>query len=170
MIETPRLLLRPFRLSDKSPLTKLLTDPAVMQFSVSGPKPDVEIADDLHDWVANHRSGWPERWAVTKGSTGECIGFCGFSFHPVAQQWVWELGYRLLPAEWGRGYATEAAAACRDWFFANMPFDKFVLMIDPANVASARVAEKITAKHEFDTECYGMHVGIYVVRRTNSGI
>lgn len=167
MIETPRLLLRPFRLSDKDALTKLLTDPDVMQFSVSGPKPYEEILDGLHDWVANHQPDWPERWAIEKRSTGECVGFCGFSFHRVRKEWVWELGYRLLPAEWGRGYATEAAAACRDWFFATLPFDKFVLMIDPANIPSARVAEKITARYEFDAECYGMHVGIYVVRKAH---
>jgi RimJ/RimL family protein N-acetyltransferase len=71
----------------------------------------------------------------------------------------------LLPSVWGRGFATEASTACRDWFFARMNEEKFVLMIDPANVASARVAKKIGARHEFDAVCYGMHVGIYVVRR-----
>jgi len=165
MIETPRLHLRPFQFSDSDALTKLLTDARVMRFSVSGPKPYEDVVADLDDWVANHRPGWPERWAVVKRTSDECIGFCGFSFHRVADEWVWELGYRLLPSEWGHGYATEAAAACRDWFFAHMPYDKFVLMIDPANGASARVAEKITARYEFDAECYGMHVGIYVVHR-----
>jgi RimJ/RimL family protein N-acetyltransferase len=166
MIETPRLLLRPFRLADKDALTTLLADPDVMQFSVSGPKPYEEIIDDLHDWVANHQPGCPERWAIEKRDTGKCIGFCGFSFHRVKREWAWELGYRLLPSAWGHGYATEAAAACRDWFFANVPFDKFVLMIDPANAASTRVAEKIGGRYEFDAECYGMNVGIYVMRRT----
>lgn len=165
MIETPRLLIRPFRLTDEDALKKLLCDPKVMEFSVSGPKPYDEIADDLHDWVAKHQPGWPERWAIETHSTHACIGFCGFSFHRVVNEWVWELGYRLLPSEWGHGYATEAAAACRDWFFARMPYDKFVLMIDPANVTSARVAEKIGAQHEFDADCYGMHVAIYVARR-----
>ncbi|MBA3315976.1 MAG: GNAT family N-acetyltransferase [Planctomycetota bacterium] len=165
MIETPRLVLRPFRLTDRGALSALLSDPEVMRFSVSGPKPCHDIVDGLEEWVANHRPTNPERWAVTLQTSDECLGFCGFSFHPVAGEWVWELGYRLLPAIWGQGFATEAAAACRDWFFATTRHDKFVLMIDPANVASARVADKIGARYEFDADCYGMPVGIYAVRR-----
>ena len=169
MLETARLMIRPFRAGDETALVALLGDAEVMRFSMSGPKPYDDIREDLHDWVANHRPGWPERWAIAKRSSGECIGFCGFSFHEVAGEWLWELGYRLLQHEWGQGFATEAATACRDWFFTSTPHRKFVLMIDPANVASARVAEKIGARHEFDAECYGVQVGIYVVRRTSFG-
>ena len=146
-------------------MAALLADEAVMRFSVSGPKPYDEVVEDLNAWVANHRPGTPERWAVTVKPRDDAIGFCGFSQHLVAGKLVWELGYRLLPSYWGRGYATEAAAACRDWFFGATRRDKFVLMVDPANVASARVAEKIGAAYEFDAVCYGMPVRIYVVRR-----
>lgn len=143
----------------------LLSDPEVMRFSVSGPKPPDDILDDLDGWILLHRPSRPERWAVTVKLSGDPLGFCGFSHHPVNGEPVWELGYRLLPSAWGRGFATEAATACRDWFFANRPEPKFVLMIDPANVASARVAQKIGARHEFDAVVYGVPVGIYVCRR-----
>ena len=165
MIETPRLVLRPFRLTDRDALVALFSGPEVMRFSVSGPKPAHDILDDLDGWVAEHRPTNPERWAVTQRGSDECLGFCGFSFHPVAGEWVWELGYRLLPSVWGQGLATEAAVACRDWFFATTTHDKFVLMIDPANVASVRIAEKIGARYEFDADCYGLAVGIYISRR-----
>lgn len=166
MIESSRLVLRPFRSSDREAVVALLTNPRVMQFSVSGPKPFDDVLEDLDDWVANHQPAMPERWAITRKPNEDCIGFCGFSFHPVSDEWLWELGYRLLPDQWGQGLATEAAAACRDWFFSTTTHAKFVLMIDPANVASARVAQKIGARYEFDADCYGMQVGIYVVRRT----
>ena len=107
----------------------------------------------------------PQRWAVTLKPSDEPVGFCGFSHHPVGGEWVWELGYRLRPGAWGRGFATEAAAACRDWFFGATGYPKFVLMIDPANAVSARVAEKIGARYEFDDVCYDVPVRIYVVRR-----
>lgn len=165
MIETLRLLLRPFRPADREAVVALLSDPEVMRFSVSGAKPVDDIEEDLEDWILMHRPGRPARWAVTVKPVEDAIGFCGFSYHPVGGEFVWELGYRLPPSAWGRGFATEAAAACRDWFFATRPESKFVLMIDPANVASARVAEKIGARYEFDAECYGVPVGIYVCRR-----
>jgi len=165
MIETPRLTLRPFRPTDLDAAVALLSDPQVMRFSVSGPKPIDDIADDLDAWVATHRPGRPERWAVTVKPSEQAIGFCGFSHHPVNGEPVWELGYRLLPHAWGKGFATEVAIACRDWFFANRPEPKFVLMIDPANVASANVAVKIGARHEFDAVVYGVPVGIYVCSR-----
>lgn len=154
MIETPRLRLRAFRAEDRGAIVRLLTDAEVMRFSVGGPKPIDDVLDDLEGWVRAHKPGRPERWAVTAKPADEAIGFCGFSHHPVNGEWVWELGYRLLPEAWGRGHATEAAAACRDWFFANARPDKFVLMIDSANGASARVAEKIGGRYEFDTVCY----------------
>ncbi len=169
MIETLRLMLRAFQTADREAVVALLSDPEVMRFSVAGPKPADDILDDLDDWVRRHRPGRPERWAVALKPDGMVIGFCGFSNHPVNGEPVWELGYRLLPSAWGLGFATEAAAACRDWFLAVTSVPKFVLMIDPANVASARVAEKIGARHEFDTVCYGVAVGIYVVRRGEGG-
>ena len=63
MIETPRLTLRPFRPADRDAVVALLSDPEVMRFSMSGPKPADEILEDLDDWAAFHRPGRPERWA-----------------------------------------------------------------------------------------------------------
>ena len=163
MIETTRLRLRSFRLTDRDRLASLLCDAEVMRFSVSGPKPYEDVAEDLADWIDSQRPGAPARWAVTARPHDELVGFCGFSHHPVAGEFVWELGFRLLPECWGQGFATEAAAACRDWFFRNTHHKKFVLMIDAANLASRRVAQKIGAAHEFDAVCYGIKVQIHVV-------
>ncbi|MGC1273613.1 MAG: GNAT family N-acetyltransferase [Planctomycetaceae bacterium] len=165
MIETSRLILRPFRPADRMPLVTLLSDQAVMQFSVSGPKPADDVLEDLDDWTRRHVLGRPERWAVTTRPDDRFIGFCGFSDHLINGEPFWELGYRLLPDTWGRGFATEAASACRDWFFAATQIDRFALMIDPANIASARVAEKLGAQYEFDADCYGVPVHVYIARR-----
>lgn len=145
----------------------LLSDEAVMKFSVSGPKPAADILEDLDEWTRNHKPQEPQRWAVIGRSDGRFLGFCGFSFHRIEHELLWELGYRLFPDVWGCGFATEAATACRDWFFRVRSEDRFALMIDPANVASARVAEKIGARHEFDAVCYGIPVGIYIARRSS---
>ena len=54
-----------------------------------------------------------------------------------------EVAYLLDPAVWGRGLATEAARAIADHAFATLPVDRLVALVEPANTASRRVAEKI---------------------------
>jgi RimJ/RimL family protein N-acetyltransferase len=61
-----------------------------------------------------------------------------------------ELGYRLARLAWGRGYATEAAHAVRDLAFTTLGLKRLIAMIDPANGASIRVAEKIGMQYEKD--------------------
>jgi RimJ/RimL family protein N-acetyltransferase len=56
-----------------------------------------------------------------------------------------ELGWALIRAHWGRGYATEAAAAIRDWAYESRAVDRLVSLISPDNVRSRRVAERLGA-------------------------
>ena len=56
-----------------------------------------------------------------------------------------ELGWALIRAHWGHGYATEAAAAIRDWAHECRSIDRLVSLISPDNVRSQRVAERLGA-------------------------
>jgi RimJ/RimL family protein N-acetyltransferase len=56
-----------------------------------------------------------------------------------------ELGWALTRAHWGHGYATEAAAAIRDWAHERPDIDRLVSLISPDNVRSRRVAERLGA-------------------------
>ena len=56
-----------------------------------------------------------------------------------------ELGWALTRAHWGHGYATEAAAAIRDWAHERSEIDRLVSLISPDNVRSQRVAERLGA-------------------------
>lgn len=56
-----------------------------------------------------------------------------------------ELGWALMRAHWGQGYATEAAAAIRNWAFQRPTIDRLVSLITPDNVRSQRVAERLGA-------------------------
>jgi len=57
-----------------------------------------------------------------------------------------ELGWSLTRAHWAFGYATEAAAAIRDWSYVFRPIDLLVSLISPKNARSQRVAERLRAK------------------------
>jgi RimJ/RimL family protein N-acetyltransferase len=77
------------------------------------------------------------------------IGYCGlFAFPDINGRPEIEIGYRLERAAWGNGYATEAACAVRDYAFAILQIPRLIALIDPANVASIRVAEKIGMRYE----------------------
>jgi len=56
-----------------------------------------------------------------------------------------ELGWALMRAHWGQGYATEAAAAIRDWAYERRSIDQLVSLISPDNARSQRVAERLGA-------------------------
>jgi len=56
-----------------------------------------------------------------------------------------ELGWALIKAHWGRGYATEAAAAIREWAHEWRSIDRLVSLISSDNVRSQRVAERLGA-------------------------
>jgi RimJ/RimL family protein N-acetyltransferase len=56
-----------------------------------------------------------------------------------------ELGWALIRTHWGHGYATEAAAAIRDWAYKSRSIDRLVSLISPDNIRSQRVAERLGA-------------------------
>ncbi|MSR60370.1 MAG: N-acetyltransferase [Planctomycetaceae bacterium] len=78
-------------------------------------------------------------------------GYCGvFQYPDVGRQPETEIGYRLARPHWGRGYATEAARALRDYGFGTLSLARLIALIDPRNAASIRVAEKIGLRYEKD--------------------
>ena len=111
--------------------------------------PSTKSRAETADWIRWARdsyaaNGWG-LWAVVRRSDGRCRGDCGPMLQPVEGETVPELGYHIVRAEWGHGYATEAALACRDWFFANTTRDRLVSIVWPPNTASRRVSEKVHA-------------------------
>ena len=74
-----------------------------------------------------------------------------------------EIGYPFLRRSWGRGLATEAARACRDYGFGTLGCDRLVSLIDPANRASRRVAEKVGMRLEEHAHKWGKKIFVYAI-------
>lgn len=90
-------------------------------------------------------------WAVVHKSDRRVTGFCGLTrFDDIDGQPEIEIGYRLARAFWGRGLATEAVKAARDYAFEILALSRLVAIIDPQNTASAHVAEKAGLRYEKD--------------------
>ena len=174
MIETERLLLRRPEARDLDAVVRQITDPEVMRYLGSGGALQPEEAPSRLEFMMR---GWEEdgfgRFVVERRDTGEAIGRVGLlAWDPR----IWrmgtrrelgddaeiELGWTLERAAWGQGYATEAAAAARDWALRELEPRRLISLIHPANEASKRVAERIGERHREDivTE-QGIAVGLW---------
>ena len=78
---------------------------------------------------------------------------------------AFELGWTLARRSWGKGYATEGAQRALQYAFTELGRDHVISLIAPANVASARVAERLDEKIEGQTELLGKEVLIYGIGR-----
>jgi ribosomal-protein-alanine N-acetyltransferase len=74
-----------------------------------------------------------------------------------------EIGYLFLRRFWGRGLTTEAVIAARDYGFYTLGYRRLVSIIDPANLASRRVAEKTGFTLEKKVEKWGKVVCVYAI-------
>ena len=112
MIETERLILRPWRDEDRDDLARMCADPNVM---VDYPKPQTREESDerFMRYAATFAKHKLCRWALERKSDGAFLGYTGiqpvFDDHPLAPGV--EIGWRLVRSAWGSGYASEAARA-----------------------------------------------------------
>lgn len=149
-IETERLLLRRVEEPDAIVLAGLWSDPRVTRY-MGGPrdfqKVRLELEAESRAGVV-HATGW---WPVAEKASGRVIGDCGLIEKNVDGREEIELVYVFASDAWGKGYATEAALALRDYAFCRLGLLRIVALIDPENHASARVAEKIGMQFERET-------------------
>lgn len=142
-IETERLVLRAFREGDAEPLAAIHGDEQVMRYlggmtDGSAHSAFNTILGYLGHW---HLRGFG-RWAVEEKASGRMIGRTGF--YENAHEWPGnELGWTFVREMWGKGYATEAARAARDFGFERLGMSRVFSMINPQNAASQAVAKRL---------------------------
>jgi RimJ/RimL family protein N-acetyltransferase len=148
-IQTDRLLLRRWRESDRAPLARINRDPLVMEFFPTALS--IEESNALFERIQSHfeRHGFGLLAAELR-DTGEFIGFVGLAvprfvaaFTPCV-----EIGWRLDPAYWGQGLATEGALAVVRYAFDDLRLDELVSFTVPDNTRSRRVMEKLGMTHD----------------------
>lgn len=159
--ETPRLSLRYFTPDDLDSLTPILADPEVMQYSISG----VKTRSDTEEFINRRLSCYQKYnfglYAIIHKASQQLIGYCGLLVWDFETGEEIEIGYRLARAYWGQGLATEAAIAVRDYAQNQLNINRLICIIEPDNIRSIRVAEKLGMNHEQDTIIKGINVKIY---------
>jgi ribosomal-protein-alanine N-acetyltransferase len=167
ILETPRLILRQFTLEDHPALAAMHRDPVVMWY-LGGSVDEGRSLEMLKGYMAFYRDPGYSKWAVVLRETGELIGRCGPIPDSVEGRAEVELGYTFATSHWGKGYATEAAAAARAHCFERLGLTRIISIIDPHNTASQRVALRLGMRHERDAMWRGSLKRIYALER-NAG-
>lgn len=169
ILETDRLLLRVFRPDDIEDFAPIEADPEVMRFYSSGPRPREWAERGVRHFIRTHEQHGFSLWAAVHKAEGRFIGYCGLVPQTINGQDEVEVGYKLARAYWGRGLATEAACAVRDWGFAHLNVSRLVSLIDPGNAASIRVAEKNGMRQNGELIYDGKSCYLYAVGRQAMG-
>jgi len=140
VVETERLLLRPWEEEDHVELQRLFNDPAVRGERNFPPDRIVKIAENSsRQWRVN-RFG---PWAALDKATGRWIGRVGLD---ELEDWPdvpkIEVGFELHQEWWGRGLATEAALAALRFGFEEHQLDRIISVTAASQAAARRVMEK----------------------------
>ena len=145
IIETDRLFLREMDQNDFEMLFKVLGDPDIMQHY-----PYTFDEARVRRWIETNMERYRVfgfgLWAVCLKETGEMIGDCGLTMQDINGFIRPEIGYHIRADRQKKGYAKEAAAAVRDWAFANTPFMILYSYMKADNTASRKTAESAGMK------------------------
>jgi RimJ/RimL family protein N-acetyltransferase len=161
-LETDRLVLRLPRDDDAAAFYPHWQDAEAVEY-VGGTKTRTEI-DTMVERLLRHWDWYGlGEFTVERRDDGEILGRVGLQLWDP-RDWTngkrarlegdveTELGWKLGREHWGRGYASEAAAACRDWALGDLGLTRLISLIAFENAASVRVAEKIGERFERDVE------------------
>lgn len=147
ILTTPRLTLRELELSDLAFVEAMLSHPEVMHFF-----PRCLTRAESEDWIRRQRDHYARDghgyWLALETASGEPVGQAGVvrvEVEGIAQP---ALGYIVHRPHWRRGYATEAARACRDHQFDTLGRERLITLVRPENLPSLGVARKIGMRIE----------------------
>ena len=149
VIRTERLLLRTWRDDDAAPFHALDRDPRVQAF-LPGPMSMAQVERFMRFHNAMQRETGMCYLAIEVVDSGELAGFVGLKrrhdtlpFAPCT-----DIGWRLGAAHWGKGYATERAAACLHHGFEALGLDEIVSFTAPDNLRSRQVMERLGMRRD----------------------
>ncbi|PEV21374.1 GNAT family N-acetyltransferase [Bacillus thuringiensis] len=151
-IETKRLLVKPYHISDSKPLYELQKHPKTNRFMPS-PSYSIEEIQDIILWSIemnkknNVNNIAKFNLSIFEKSSHKFIGYCGLGpldFEITSTEMYYALSYD----KWGKGYATEATYALLQYAFLKIGIERVVAVVFPENKASVRVLKKLGFQFE----------------------
>lgn len=143
IFETERLIVRTFSHADTDDFFKINGDETVVRYirkALTKEASDKFLNENILFYQQNPKLG---RWAVDEKTTNKFVG--SFALIPLPfedERDKLQIGYALLPEEWGKGYATELTSAGILFYFYNHALDELHAITTPENIASQKVLLK----------------------------
>lgn len=148
--ETERLILREILPTDAAGMFEMDGDPEVHRYLGKSPIKSIEEAEAAIRFIRKqYQENGIGRWAVVEKATGAFLGWSGFKLITKTTNNhinYYDLGYRFSKKYWGKGYATESAAAARDYGFETLNLNEIFGIADIDNLGSIHVLEKVGLK------------------------
>jgi RimJ/RimL family protein N-acetyltransferase len=175
-LETERLVLRKPEPGDADGYAEIWGDPEVVRFLGGRTQTREESARGIERMLEQWDRHGVGLFSVLRKEDERLIGRVGYllwdpetwenAMHQELDEPLeMEIGWVIASTFWNQGYATEAAAACRDNAFGALGRDRVISLIAAENVASIRVAEKIGERYERDVEIMVGPVGVYSLEK-----
>ena len=162
MVETERLILRPFKESDVDAVFAMRADADVMRYIREPQKRQEAI-----NWIKLVSSRWENEGiglcAVILKETNELVGWCGL--WQLVETGEIEVGYAIAKNYWRRGFAAESAMASLEYGFNELNLDKIVACANPLNEGSQAVMRKIGMTFDHIGKYYGKDLVHYSITR-----
>jgi [ribosomal protein S5]-alanine N-acetyltransferase len=167
VLETGRLVLRPYAEADLDPMAAMFGDPDVTAFTFLGRRDREQTAAVLREYMsflADHGYGM---LAIADKASGAYLGEVGLFVSPMGPL---ALRYALAKSGWGRGYAVEASMAVIDDSFGRLGLESLIAGVKLENKPSLRVMEKLGFRY-FDTVAEAGHTfGVFRISRAEGGM
>jgi len=142
-LQTARLALRPLAAADADAVFAMRSDPVVQRYGSHPPWTDRQLAPAyIERDIQAMAAGTGAQFAIERRDDAAVIGTCTL-YGLNTQCRSAEIGYVLLPSEWGRGFANEACVALLDWGFGRLDLNRVEADIDPRNAPSARALDRL---------------------------
>jgi len=169
VLETERLVLRPFVVEDLDALAAVFAEPAVWQYPVGRGFTREESRGFLERQILHWETHGFGMWAAELKGARQLTGFIGLSvptWLPAVLPAV-EVGWRLHPDHWGKGLATEGGGASLRFGFEELHLDRIISIFMSENAASGRVMAKLGMQECLTTldPARGMLLSVTEIRR-----
>lgn len=148
IIETARLRLEPYASSHLDAIYAMDSNPQVARYVGDGmPK----TRDLVAEAITRCEQRWNEFgfswWAAFAKDSHTMVGAVCLQHTAADPNAELEIGWRLRPAMWGQGFATEAGRAAAEFAFSRIGADHVIAVANPENTASHRVMQRIGMRY-----------------------
>lgn len=148
ILETERFVLRQLNQDDSREIFQYFSLDEVTKFYDLESFTNIEQAEELIDrWNQKFERNQGLRWGITLRSESRVIGTCGFHGW-MKNHYKAEIGYELTPEYWRQGYMTEVIQKAIEFGFNNLGLNRIEAFVEPENVGSRKVLEKIGFSEE----------------------